>query len=194
MRIPLKRIVNEKRRLVVPLLAALALNLVLYVLVVYPLGVRVRSMEQREQAAAQELLAAEREDAAARAVLQGRDRTSSALKSFYTDVLPDSFVDARDVAYLRLDKIAHQHNVRIRRQNAATEKEKDRKGSLSRLRITMQLEGEYDDIRRFIYDLESGSDFVVIDTVSLAQDATPGASLSLALGLSTYYLADPHGA
>lgn len=194
MGIPLKRIFDEKRRLVIPLLAAVALNVASYVLVVYPLGARVRSMEQRERTASQALLTAEREDAAARAVLQGRDRTDSALKAFYNDVLPTSFGNARDITYLRLDQIAHQHDVRIRRQNAATQKEDERKGVLARLRITMQLEGDYEDIRRFIYELESGSDFVVIDSVALAQDATPGAPLSLTLGLSTYYRAEPHGA
>ena len=194
MGIPLKRVFDEKRRLVIPLLAAVALNVASYVLVVYPLGVRVRSMEQRERTASQELLAAEREDAAARAVLQGRDRTDSALKAFYKDVLPTSFGNARDITYLRLDQIAHQHDVHIRRQNAATEKDGERKGALARLRITMQLEGDYEDIRRFIYELESGSDIVVIDSVALAQDVTPGAPLSLALGLSTYYRAEPHGA
>ena len=43
MAIPLKRVFDEKRRLVIPILAALALNIALYALVVYPLGARVRS-------------------------------------------------------------------------------------------------------------------------------------------------------
>ncbi len=60
--------------------------------------------------------------------------------------------------------------------------------------MTMALEGDYENIRRFIYQLESGSDFVVIDSVALAQDAQAGAPLTLTLGLSTYFLAEPHGA
>jgi Tfp pilus assembly protein PilO len=192
MAIPLKRVFDEKRRLVIPLLAALALNIALYALVVYPLGVRVRSMEQREQAAAQEMAAAQKEDAAARAVLQGRDRTGSALNTFYKDVLPTSLSSARDVTFLRLEELGEQHDIRIKRRTSTTDK--DKKGSLARLRITTELEGNYENIRRFIYQLESGSNFVVIDSVQLSQDAAPGSPLALTLGLSTYYRAEPHGA
>ena len=192
MAIPVKRIFDEKRRLIIPLLAALALNIALYALLVYPLGVRVRSMEQREQAAAQEMAAAQREDAAARAVLQGRDRTGSALNTFYKDVLPTSLSNARDVTFLRLEELGEQHGIRIKRRTSTTDK--DKKGSLARLRITTELEGNYENIRRFIYQLESGSNFVVIDSVQLSQDAAPGSPLALTLGLSTYYRAEPHGA
>ena len=191
MAIPVKRVFDEKRRLVIPLLAALALNIALYALVVYPLGVRVRSMEQREQAAAQEMAVAQREDAAARAVLEGRDRTGSALSTFYKDVLPTSLSSARDVTFLRLEELGEQHDIRIKRRTSTTDK--DKKGSLARLRITTELEGNYENIRRFIYQLESGSNFVVIDSVQLSQDAAPGSPLALTLGLSTYYR-EPHGA
>jgi|KBSSwiStaDraftv2_1062776.scaffolds.fasta_scaffold05333_7 General secretion pathway protein M. len=192
MAIPLKRVFEEKRRFVIPLLAALALNIGLYALVVYPLGVRVRSMEQREQAAAREMAAAEREDAAARAVLQGRDRTGSALNTFYKDVLPTSLSSARDVTFLRLEELGEQHDIRIKRRTTTTDT--DKKGPLARLSITTELEGNYENIRRFIYQLESGSNFVVIDSLQLSQDAAPGSPLALTLGLSTYYRAEPHGA
>jgi len=192
MAIPLKRVFEEKRRFVIPLFAALALNIGLYALVVYPLGVRVRSMEQREQAAAREMAAAEREDAAARAVLQGRDRTGSALNTFYKDVLPTSLSSARDVTFLRLEELGEQHDIRIKRRTTTTDT--DKKGPLARLSITTELEGNYENIRRFIYQLESGSNFVVIDSLQLSQDAAPGSPLALTLGLSTYYRAEPHGA
>jgi Tfp pilus assembly protein PilO len=192
MPIPVKRVFDEKRRLVIPLLAALALSIALYALVVYPMGVRVRRMEQREQAAAQEMAAAEREDAAARGVLEGRDRTGTALNTFYRNVLPTSLSSARDVTFLRLEELGEQHDIRIKRRTTTTDK--DKKGTLARLRITTELEGNYENIRRFIYQLESGSNFVVIDSVQLSQDAAPGSPLTLTLGLSTYYRAEPHGA
>jgi Tfp pilus assembly protein PilO len=192
MRIPLRRIFDEKRRLVVPILAALAINIGLYILVVYPLGVRVRSMEQREQSAALELQTAQRDDASARGILEGRDRTESALKAFYTDVLPSNFASARDATFLRVHEIAEQHDVRTGHQNSVTDK--DRKAGLQRLRITIQLDGSYENIRRFIYQLESGPDFVVIDSVDLAQDSELGSRLILTLSLSTYYRPEPHGA
>ena len=62
------------------------------------------------------------------------------------------------------------------------------------MRITMSLRGDYDDIRRFIYHVESGTDFIVIDSVALRQGAEPGDPLVLDLGLSTYYRVGPDGA
>ncbi len=99
------------------MLAGLALSIVLYALVVYPLSLRVRAMEQRQQAAAQELLVVERDDAAAQGIVQGRDRTGSALQAFYNDVLPSSLADARDITYLRLALLADQHDIRINRRS-----------------------------------------------------------------------------
>jgi Tfp pilus assembly protein PilO len=185
MRLSFKRVFDDKRRMIVPVLAGLVLNIILYVGVVYPMSVRVRSAEQREQAAANALLAAEREDAAARDTVQGRDRTQSALQAFYHDVLPTDLPMARQNLHLRLAKLAEQHNLESGRRHY--EPAKDREGSLARLRSTMSLRGDYDDIRRFIYQVESGTDFVVIDSIALTQDTEAGSSLTLTLELSTYY-------
>jgi hypothetical protein len=51
----------------------------------------------------------------------------------------------------------------------------------------MALEGNYDDVRRFIYDVETGTDFFVIDGVTLSQGGEAGAALQLTMNLSTYY-------
>ena len=45
MQLPIRRIYDEKRRIIIPVLAGLLLNIILYVAVVYPLSVRVRSTE-----------------------------------------------------------------------------------------------------------------------------------------------------
>lgn len=187
--IPFKRAFDENRRLVIPVAAGLALNVVLYAGVVYPLSVRVRSAEQREQTAARDLALAEREDRAARGLVQGRDRTDTALQAFYRDVLPTSLAGARGMTYLHLAQLAEQHNLKSSRRSA--DAEANPQGSLQRLRLTMALEGNYDDVRRFIYQLESGSAFIVIDSVTLTQGGEPGSPLQLTLALSTYY---QHGA
>jgi Tfp pilus assembly protein PilO len=191
MHLPLRRIFDEKRRLVVPLVGALALNAVLLVGVVYPLGARVRSTEARAQAAAQRLQAAEREDADARGIAQKRERTEQALKAFYTDVLPATHAQARQATFLRLTQLADEHNLEQSRRS--TDPKQDRESTLSRLQISMTLEGNYNDIKRFIYQVESGSDFIVIDSINIQQGTEANAPLTLALNLSTYYQAAPHG-
>jgi hypothetical protein len=183
--IPLKRAFAEKRRLVIPVAAGLVLNVILYAGVVYPLGVRVRSAEQREQAAARDLTSAQRDDQAARGVLQGRDRTDTALQAFYRDVLPSGLESANRITYLRLAQLAEQHHLRYSHRSATPETSSE--GSLSRLRISTALEGDYENVRRFIYQLELSQDFIVIDSVTLGQGADAGSPLQVTLALSTYY-------
>ena len=191
MYLPLRRVFDDKRRLIVPVLAGLVLNLVLFAGVVYPLSVRMRSIEARAQSSAQALQAAEREDADARGIIQKRDRNDKALKAFYNDVLPSSHAEARQATFLRLTQLAEQHNLEPSRRN--TDPRQDRDSTLARLQISMTLQGNYEDIRRFIYQVESGSDFIVLDSISLQQGLEQGAPLTLALNLSTYYRVEPDG-
>jgi hypothetical protein len=188
----LSRIFRENRRLLIPLVGALALNVLLFVGIVYPLSARARSVQARASAAATELQAADREDAAARAVEKSREHTDAALKAFYDDVLPPNLAQARRATYLRLSQLAEQHNLQ-QTHRQTDPKQREPESSLTRMRITMSLEGDYDDIREFIYQLESGTDFIVIDSIGIRQGADAGSALALDLMLSTYYHARPNG-
>jgi predicted small secreted protein len=183
--IPLKRAFDEKRRLVIPVAAGLAINVILFVGVVYPMRARVRNAELREQSATAALAAAQREDQSARGLVQGKTRTSTALRAFYHDVLPASQSSAVNLTYLRLQQLAEQHHLRIAHRNF--EPEPNPKGALRRWRGTMAIEGSYDEVRRFIYDVETGTDFIVIDGVTLSQSSEVGGPLLFTLNLSTYY-------
>jgi hypothetical protein len=192
MHLPLRRIIDEKRRVALPVLGGLALNLVVYAGVVYPFSARVRSTESRSEAAAQQLQAAERDDAAARGVAEGRDRTDAALKSFYKDVLPANNARARQATFLRLAKLAEKHNLERSQRDHGVDIDKE--SALRHVRMSMSLRGDYQDIRRFIYEVESGVDFIVIDSIALREGAESGDPLTLDLVLSTYYLARTGGA
>jgi Tfp pilus assembly protein PilO len=192
MRTSLRRIFDEKRRIMIPVLGGLALNIVLYVVFVYPLSVRVRSVESRAQVAAQARQAAERDEASARGAAEERQRTDAALQDFYKDILPSNFAQAQQTMFLRLTQVAELHNLQPSRRDTA--RDTDKEGSLVRMRASMSLKGNYEDIRRFIYHVESGTDFIVIDSVVLRQGTEPGSPLILDLGLSTYYRARPDAA
>ena len=56
----------------------------------------------------------------------------------------------------------------------------------------MVLSGEWESIRQFIYDVESASEFVIIDDVTLSQN-DPGKPLTLTLELSTYFRLGSNG-
>ena len=54
------------------------------------------------------------------------------------------------------------------------------------------LEGEYESLRQFIYELESAPEFIIIDDVTLTQ-GEPGKPLTFKLELSTYYRLTANG-
>ncbi len=182
------RIFSEKRRLIVPLAIAAAANLAALALLVYPLSRRVASGETRATVAAQRLAAASLDYRAARATLEGRQRTDTQLDKFYVEVLPHSQSAARRITYLRLAQLAREGNLDY--QQRAINQEHAKGSTLSQLVLTMTLEGDYRDIRSFIHTLETAPDFIVVRNVSLAKPGDAKRPLTVALTLATYYRAD----
>lgn len=178
------RIFREHRRQIIPLVVAVVVNLLVYALVVYPLAQRVANVEQRNQAAEQQLALARAEHAQATGTLTGKDRASTELATFYRDVLPSDLSGARRLTKLRLAQLARESDLVFERDQYEPVAERD--STLTRLRISMVLSGSYDGIRTFIHHLESAPEFVVIDNVELAEGAD-GGSLVVTLDLSTYY-------
>ena len=70
------------------------------------------------------------------------------------------------------------------------QKRKER-GLLARLRTRVVLAGEYEDIRQFIYELETAPEFILIEEVILSQGDASDEALVLTLGVSTYYWVGP---
>jgi Tfp pilus assembly protein PilO len=184
----LRRVAREHRRVLVPLGVALAVNIVAYLAIVRPLAQNVANIEVREQAAARELAAAQREHAQAAGTLTGKDRAAQELERFYNEVLPRDFVSARSLTYLRLPQLANQFDVILDRRSTANPDEQ-RDSVLTRLRSQVELAGRYGDIRSFLYQLESSPEFVVIDNITLSEEDEETGLLELRLDLSTYYKA-----
>ena len=181
-----RRIAREHRRLLAPLFIALIVNVVVYALFVYPLSQAVGNIEQREATATRELEAARKEYAAADGTLSGKDRAAQELERFYAEVLPRDLSAARRLTHLRLPQLARELGLvydNARSENPARERE----SVLTRFSTTVELAGRYRDIRTFIHQLETAPEFVVIDTVQLAEEDEESGLLNLTLGLSTYY-------
>jgi Tfp pilus assembly protein PilO len=167
-----------------PLALALAVNVLVYVFLVYPLSDRVANVEQRTQQAEQALAAARADHAQASGTLTGKDRASTELATFYKDVLPPDLSGARRMTQLRLAQLAREAGLSFERNTFEPMVQRD--STLTRLRITMQLSGTYAEIRSFLHQLETAPEFVVVDNVELAEGADAGA-LTVTLELSTYY-------
>lgn len=183
--VPLSRIISEHRNWLMPAAIVLAINLVVLAGVVLPLRRSVQSGAARAAASEQQLRQAMAELATAQATREGQAQAASDLDRFYASVLPADFETARRVTHLKLAQMARSHDVMF--QSGAATPESLRDSTLERLSVSYQLAGEWDDIRQFIYELETGPDFVVIDNVALAEGSQANAPLALTLEMSTYY-------
>ncbi len=183
----LRRILRERRALVLPVAIALAVNALIYAAAVVPLAETVRRASARADATAATLKAARDRQAAAVATVDGKKRADEELKKFYKDVLPADSAAARRIAYTRLEQLARQFNLRPTR--TGTDPGTDEESALARLLVTMVVAGEYRNIREFIYELESAPEFVVIENVALAQSEEANAPLVLTIDVATYYRA-----
>lgn len=183
----LARVYREKRRLILPLAILAVANLAALLLVVYPLSVRVGGAEQRAQDTATRLARASQEYRAARATLEGRERTDKQLERFYAEVLPKDQTAARRITYLKLAQLARDADLLYQNRSFETEPAQD-KSELTRMNIAVPLQGEYADMRRFIHTLETAPEFIVIRDVQLAKGKDEKSSaLTLTLNLSTFY-------
>ncbi len=190
----LKRIFTEKRLSIVLLAVVLAANVVFYLLVTYPVTARAQGATRRAALARQGLADAEREFQHARATEAGKGRAETELKKFYGEILPVDLAAARRMAAVDLARMAEESHVQAQRQSMAQEPVRD--SDLTRLHVTMELQGDYESLRRFVYKVETAPDFLVIDNVALTQstDQKAAGQLRLLLAVSTYYRARTDGA
>ena len=187
-----KRVMNEKRRLIWPLVIALALNAVLFALVVYPLSKKVSAGEQESAAAEAALLAAKRDYANARQTVTGKTQADVELEKFYRDVLPPDLSGARRITYLRIPQLAQQTNLRLETQSSGPS---GLHGSdLGKLTQQAVLNGDYRDIRRFIHQLETAPEFLVLERVELTQSETEASKgITVTIQVTTYFRAGGDG-
>ena len=187
-----QRVFAERRAAIVALIAGLVVNLVAYALVVYPRGVKSRGAAERANVAAAALRTAERDFAAAKALVTGKTRADQELSTFYDKVLPANESHARRQTYTALPSLARRANVKFAERRTDVDRSLPKNSRVGRLQIRMVLSGEWESIRQFIYDVESASEFVIIDDVTLAQNE-PGKPLTLTLALSTYFRLESNG-
>jgi hypothetical protein len=188
----LRRVLDEKRSLVLTLVVALVANMAVYALVVRPRGLKAAGAADRAAAAAGAVRAGELELAAARALVEGKRRADEELNAFYQRVLPADLSAARRMTYASLPALARRTNVRYEQRRSGVDERND-EGRLVRFTIRMVLQCEYASFRNFIFQLESAPEFVIIDDVTLTESSA-NEPLTLTIDLSTYFRLRPRGA
>jgi len=181
-----RRVIAEKRAVVVPLAVALAANLLAYILVVRPLEAKSAGAADRAAQTASALRAAEKDLTLARALVSGKTEADEELRAFYQKVLPQTLTEARRMTYASLPALARKTGVRYETRQAKID-DANPDSRLGHMTIRMVLDGEYRDIREFIYELESAPEFVIIDDLTLAETG-PNEPQTLTIDLSTYFL------
>lgn len=185
-----RRVAADKRHLIWPLAIALVANVALLVLVLYPLSQKVASGEQHAEAAAGELDAARKNFAAARATVTGKETADKALRQFYSTVLPPDLSGARR-SLTKIEQLLAKSS--LRREGSRMRPEMVRDSDLAKLAVTVDFSGNYADVRRFIYAIETSPEFLVIENVELIQDAEGKTALSVTVTVATYYRAGGDG-
>jgi len=184
-----QRVLREHRAWIWPLAALLGLNALALGAGILPMSRAVAAAEGRARAATADAAAAEAERAAATAARDGRDTASRELEQFRREVLPPGVAEARRLLQLRIAQLARAHDVTFARSIATPEA--IRGSQLGRLQATIELVGRYRDVRAFLYELETARDFVIVDSIVLAEGEDGASPLNLSLAISTYYMAAP---
>jgi Tfp pilus assembly protein PilO len=186
-----QRVVTEKRRFIYPLLTVIVVNVVLFLAVVYPLSARAARGEASANAAAQARAAAQRDYDSARATVSGKTSAEAELEKFYTTVLPPDESAARRITFLKIEQLERKTN--LRQERRAFEVTQDRGSALGKLTITTVLTGQYRDVRRFIYEVETAPEFLVLENVSVSQGAESDRPLNVTVRIATYFRAEDDG-
>jgi type IV pilus assembly protein PilO len=183
----MSRVMAEKRRVILPLIVAVVANVLLYALVVFPLGRQVASAQEEARDQHEQLYRAQADYKAAKATVSGKLQADAALQKFYKDVLPASDGLARKLTYTRLAQLARQAKVTLEHGSNAIKHEKG--SQLSKLTTTYTLSGDYRDVRRFIYSLETAPEFIVLENIALTSATGEQSNRALAMNLeiATYF-------
>ena len=184
-----KRIYLERRRVLLPVIALLAIKVGVLLLVVLPLARSVTLAERGALDARLDLATAQRQQTQAAAQRDGRDRAIVELQKFYDDVLPGSIAHATEVTNFWLQGVAEQYGVRF--HSGAWAPDDVRDSSLIVYTGQVTLTGDYSDIRKFLYHVETAEQFVIVDAVELSRASAvqDESAIEVALTVSTYYLA-----
>jgi hypothetical protein len=186
-----RRILVERRAIVLPLAVVLIANVALYALAVLPLEHSVSTAHEQAIGSMALLAGAKRDATNARNARVSTAQADDELKRFYEGVLAPDFPHARDVADFWLDRTARQAGVT--KKDSQYDYELVKESRLVRVKGKVVLEGSYGNIRRFLYATESAHEFIVIERVELSEGGTttPGAAdtLGVTLDLATYYVA-----
>jgi Tfp pilus assembly protein PilO len=188
-----RRVFQERRTILLPLVVVVLANVGVLVLGVLPMRQSVAGLREERTQAAFNLSLARLIEKQAKNARGSKERADVELKKFYTEYLPGDFSSARRLVAMQfLADAAKEAGLTIQRGQAEPSDLKD--SQLQRVTAKVTLSGDYNNIRRFLYAVETAPEFVIIERVALAQasnqQSSKGDALDVTIDVATYYLSD----
>jgi Tfp pilus assembly protein PilO len=187
-----RRVFEERKRTLLPLLVALVANLAALVLAVIPLRTAVSAAETEAIRATLELGEARRLHREAQQARTSKETADQELRRFYTDVLPRDLPTAQKTMNLWVAEAAREAGLDFR--GSHFDWGEVRESQLTRAFSRITLQGSYPSIRRFLHAVETAEEFVVVERVELVQQADQVSSsgdLEVSLVVATYFVTTP---
>jgi Tfp pilus assembly protein PilO len=185
-----RRILIERRSVIVPLAIFLAANVIVLMAVVLPLRRSVAGAEDRRNEAYAHLNVAKAELADIERAAGAKKKASEDLQTFYEKILPPTSSAARNEVAFWPEKTAQSLGLKYT-SIETTQPTEVRDSRLWRVTSRFTLRGEYPNIRKFVYHVESAQQFLVIDKITLAQTGSQqmnSSTLEFEIGIATYFL------
>jgi Tfp pilus assembly protein PilO len=187
-----RRIFDERKAILLPLVVVVVANVAVLVLGVLPLRTAVAMAESDATQATLQLGEARRQQRDAEQARASREGADNDLRRFYHEVLPRDLTTAQKTLNLWVTEAARDAGLEF--QGSQFDWGEVRESALSRAFSRITLQGGYPSIRRFLHAVETAEEFVVVESVELVQQADQGAAsgaLEVSLVVSTYFLTKP---
>jgi Tfp pilus assembly protein PilO len=185
-----RRVYIERRTVMLPLLVLLIANVGLLALAVLPLAEHVASLRGDALNANTAMVKARLVDQQAKDARASKERADQELKKFYGEILPVNPAGARKVMSF-LERTAAENGLQFQHSQADESDVKD--SQLERVSAKVTLVGDYQNIRKFLYAVETAQQFVVIERVGLSQATDMRSNttgrLEVTLDMATYFVA-----
>ena len=111
--------------------------------------------------------AAERDMAAATALVAGKTSADQELATFYQEVLPAELDAARRLTYARCRRWRARPTSSSKSGDPTSTSSAQKNSRLGRLQTRIVLEGDYESLRQLLYELETTPEFLIVDDVAL---------------------------
>jgi Tfp pilus assembly protein PilO len=187
-----RRIFDERKAVLLPLVVVVLANVAVLVLGVLPLRTAVAAAETDATQATVQLGEARRQQREAEKARASKEGADGDLQRFYTQVLPRDLPTAQKTMNLWVNEAAR--NAGLDFKGSQFDWGEIRDSVLSRAYSRITLRGSYPNIRRFLHAVETAEEFVVVESVELVQQADQGVTsggLEVSLVVATYFLTRP---